>query len=153
MAPLWQHSDLGETLETKLTEMNGALTSFVDEVTNLGEWNNTVLLSASDFGRTLTSNGRGSDPAWAGNHFLLGGGLDGARIHGRFPADLTESGPLNVGRGRLIPTTPWEGVWKPLAQWFGVEGDAALRRVLPNLANFGEEHLIRREDLFEASAL
>ena len=40
---------------------------------------------------------------------------------GKYPDDLTDTGPLNTGRGRVIPTTPFEGVWRPLAEWFGVE--------------------------------
>ena len=39
-----------------------------------------------------------------------GGAVAGTRIHGSFPDDLTEDSPLNVRRGRLIPTTPWESV-------------------------------------------
>jgi uncharacterized protein (DUF1501 family) len=39
----------------------------------------------SDFGRTLTSNGRGSDHASAGNHFVVVGGVNGQRIYGTFP--------------------------------------------------------------------
>ena len=98
-----------------------------------------MLLSASDFGR--------SDHAWAGNYFLVGGGLRGERIHVHYPNDLTADGPLNVGRGRL-PTTPWEGVWRPLAQWFGVDEPDALRRVLPNLGLFDAEHMIELDAMF-----
>ena len=58
--------------------------------------------------------------------------------------------PLSVGpSGRLIPTTPWEGIWKPLAEWFDVE-DGRLAELLPNLANFPAGTLLRETDVFRA---
>ena len=44
----------------------------------------------------------------------MGGAVKGGALHGRYPDDLTSEGALNVGRGRLIPTTPFEGIWKPV---------------------------------------
>ena len=32
----------------------------------------TTLVTSSDFGRTLTSNGKGTDHGWAGNYVVLG---------------------------------------------------------------------------------
>ena len=105
------------------------------------------MLSASEFSRTITSNGLGTDHGWGGNHFVLGGSVDGGKIHGNYPDDLTASGVLNVGRGRIIPTTPWEGLWKPVGDWFGldVEHEGV---VLPNLQRFADAHIIRTGDLF-----
>lgn len=117
----------------------------------LGTWEDVTLLTASDFGRTLTSNGVGTDHAWGSNHLLVGGAVRGGRIHGSYPAVLGEEGEVNVGRGRLLPTTPWEGVWAPLAQWFGVE-DAGLDAVLPNRAAFATAgHLFARDDVFRTA--
>lgn len=61
----------------------------------------------SDFGRTLTSNGIGTDHAWGGNHIIMGGAVRGGQIHGQFPDTLTSDGDLIISRGRVIPTTPW----------------------------------------------
>ena len=98
-----------------------------------------AIATLSDFGRTLTSNGRGTDHAWGGNHVVMGGEVRGGQILGAYPSTLAESdaNPLNIGRGRLIPTTPWEGVWRPIAQWFGVDEPAALS--LPVLSSFALE--------------
>ena len=49
---------------------------------------------------------------------MIGGAVNGGRMLGAYPDDLTDSGTLNIGRGRLIPTTAWEQLWQPLAQWF-----------------------------------
>lgn len=68
---------------------------------------------------------------FSGNHFILGGSVRGRKIHGKYPDDLTENGKLNIGRGRIIPTTPWEGVWNGLAEWFGVNSTNR-NLILPN---------------------
>ena len=70
--------------------------------------------------------------------FIAGGSVRGRRIWGQFPTDLvSETSPLEVGRGRgvLIPTTPWEGMWYGVAQWLGVRPDRILD-VLPGAVHF-----------------
>ena len=70
--------------------------------------------------------------------FIAGGTVRGRKIHGQYPADLVpETSELEVGRGRgvLIPTTPWEGMWNGVAEWFGVEPDRMLD-VIPGATNF-----------------
>ena len=98
-------------------------------------WNDVVVLSVSDFGRTLTSNGQGTDHAWGGNHFMASGSLKGGVMFGKYPSSLTDDGEYSIGRGRVIPSSPWEAMWRPIAQWFGVLG-AQMNEVLPNAANF-----------------
>ena len=60
------HSDEGEVLVTKFKEINKALEAFVTEMRDHGVWDQVALATLSDFGRTLTSNGRGTDHAWGG---------------------------------------------------------------------------------------
>ena len=96
--------------------------------------NKVTLFTASDFGRTLTSNGRGSDHAWGGNHLVVGGGVNGRRIFGTYPS-LYENNPLDVGRGRLIPTTSADAYFAELALWLGVS-KSSLPLVLPNIGRF-----------------
>jgi cullin-associated NEDD8-dissociated protein 1 len=130
-----------------LSEINDSLPCFVNDLKNQGLWNDVTIMSASEFGRTLTSNGQGTDHAWGGNHFLMGGAIAGAKIHGVYPDDLTDEGPLNIGRGRLIPTTSWEGVWKGVAEWFGVNNEN-MGTVLPNLENF-QSNVFSKSDLYK----
>ena len=40
----------------------------------------------SDFGRTLTSNGDGTDHAWGGNQLVVGGAVNGGDLYGRYPS-------------------------------------------------------------------
>ena len=56
----------------------------------------------SDFGRTLTSNGDGTDHAWGGVQIVVGQSVRGRRIFGRYPS-LALNGPDDVGGGRMIP--------------------------------------------------
>ena len=145
------HSKVNETLYEKLPEVNDALTSFVKEMKALGEWDNVILIMASDFGRTLTPNGGdGTDHAWGGNYFMIGGGLKGGRILGEYPSDLTASGPLVLKRGRVIPTTSWDAIINGVAQWIGVDSDSDLNAVLPNRDKFGDD-LFNINDLFESN--
>jgi hypothetical protein len=96
--------------------------------------NNVTLFTASDFGRTITTNGDGTDHGWGGHHFVLGGAVRGGRIYGQMPT-LALSGPNDAGDGRWIPTTSVDEYSATLARWFGVaESDLAL--VLPNLGRF-----------------
>ena len=48
---------------------------FLNEVIAAGLENDVVLFTVSDFGRTMTSNGKGTDHAWGGNQFVLGNPL------------------------------------------------------------------------------
>jgi len=55
------HSDVGAVLTTNLGHIDAALDSFAQELKGQGVWGNVSLLTASDFARTLTSNGAGTD--------------------------------------------------------------------------------------------
>jgi len=141
------HSDNGPALTALLTQIDDAIGCFKSEMDSQAIWNNVTIVSASEFSRTLTSNGLGTDHAWGGNHFILGGSVKGGIIHGQYPDDLTDQGTLNIGRGRLIPTTPWEGLWNAMAEWFGVTNQN-IALVIPNIQNF-ESNIFSEADMFE----
>jgi cullin-associated NEDD8-dissociated protein 1 len=141
------HSDLKTNMVTRLGDVNTALTSFVDELRAQSVWGSTVLLSASEFARTLDSNGGGSDHAWAGNHFVLGGALQGGKVLNRYPWTLKAGGPRDLGRGRLIPEFPWESIAVPIAEWMGVE-EAQKDTVFPNVNAFHADQLIAQSTIF-----
>ncbi|HKQ61371.1 MAG TPA: DUF1501 domain-containing protein [Candidatus Polarisedimenticolaceae bacterium] len=131
----WDHHD--EVLlnqEAMLPVISRALSEFHSALVELGVAGQVTTFTASDFGRTLTSNGRGSDHAWGGNHIVMGGAVTGGDIYGTFPA-LYIDNPLDTGRGRLIPTTSVDEYFAEMALWFGVPA-ADLDRVLPNIARF-----------------
>lgn len=69
---------------------------------------------------------------------------------GEYPSRLDESSNQNMfnSGGRFIPTTSWEAVWSPIAQWFGVE-DSKMADVFPNAANFPSGEIFPKEALFK----
>ncbi len=117
-----------------LTQVGGALKSFYDATVELGVASQVTSFTASDFGRTLSSNGDGSDHGWGSHHFVLGGAVAGGRFHGQLPA-LSINGPDDVGQGRLLPTTAVDQFAATLARWMGVS-DGNLSLVVPNIGNY-----------------
>ena len=51
-------------MSAKLEVIDHNLELFVRELKHKGVWDNVAVVTASDFGRALTSNGRGTDHAW-----------------------------------------------------------------------------------------
>ena len=100
---------------------------------------NVTTFTQSDFGRTLTSNGDGTDHAWGGNQLVVGGAVNGGDLYGSYPS-LALNGPEDVGGGRFIPSTSADQYAATLAKWFGIP-DADLDVVAPNLVNFAERDL------------
>ena len=74
------HSNVDENLVNNFGRINDALKAFVDELEVLNLWNATTVVQFSEFARTLDPNtGDGSDHAWGGNHFMLGGSVNGGK--------------------------------------------------------------------------
>jgi uncharacterized protein (DUF1501 family) len=96
--------------------------------------NEVTLFTASDFGRTFTSNGDGTDHGWGSHHFVVGGAVRGGNVYGRFPT-LGSGTDDDVGNGRLLPSISVDQYAATLGRWFGVS-DVELDDVLPNLRNF-----------------
>jgi len=95
--------------------------------------------TASDFGRTLPSNGQGSDHGWGSHHLIVGGAVKGGKSYGKFPT-LTVNGPDDTSTGRWIPTTAIDQYFATLATWFGVD-NSNLATVFPNLRRFAASNL------------
>lgn len=130
------HAALKTNLAARFVNLNAGLTLFVEELKRLEIWNEVTIVVASDFARTLTPNGNiGSDHAWGGNYFMMGGAVNGGHVRGQYPDDLTDAGELNLGRGRLMPTTSWDCVWNGVSQWMGATTDEQLDYCLPNRNN------------------
>jgi uncharacterized protein (DUF1501 family) len=128
------HDDLLANQATMLPEVNAAVKAFYETLVALGMENSVTLFTASDFGRTLSSDRAGSDHAWGGHHMVIGGAVNGKRIYGQYPS-LVEDNPLDLGRGRLIPQVSVDSYFAELALWLGVP-KSSLTLVLPNIGNF-----------------
>jgi len=117
-----------------LGEISAAVSAFYQSTVDMGVADNVTLFSASDFGRTLASNGQGSDHGWGSHHFVVGGGVRGGQLYGRYP-NLTVGGPDDTGTGRWIPGLATDQMAATLARWFGAD-TSVLNAVLPRLQNF-----------------
>ena len=111
-----------------------ALAAFQAATVELGVANSVTTFTASDFGRTLTTDGDGSDHGWGSMHFVLGGAVKGKAFYGAAPA-IANNGPDDVGQGRLLPSMAVDQFGATLANWFGVSATDAVS-VLPNLGNY-----------------
>lgn len=131
------HDELLMTQEDLLLQLDNAIHEFYSVIKDeLGLADQVTLFNISEFSRTLTSNGNGTDHAWGSNVFVLGGAVNGQRMYGDYPLlSLGNSNPLEIGGGILIPTTSADSYFAELALWFGVpESDLSL--IFPNLNEF-----------------
>ena len=143
------HSSVSSELNGRFTDLNAALTSFVNELKAQSIFDSTTIMTHSDFARTLTPNsGEGTDHAWGGNYVMLGGALKGGRIYNDFPASFREGSAQDAGRGRLIPKYPWENMMVPVAEWMGLES-GQISSVFPNIGSFNSSLLLSRSTLFQ----
>ena len=110
------------------------MAAFFAATDELGVAESITSFTQSDFGRTLTSNGDGTDHAWGGVQIVAGGTVRGRELYGVYP-QLEIGGPDDVDGGRMIPTTSADQYAATLAKWFGI-ADSDLEIVAPNLGNF-----------------
>jgi len=118
-----------------LTQLGQGLEYFDGVMTAAGLGNQVTTFTASDFGRTLTSNSDGTDHGWGSHHFVVGGAVQGQDMYGQYPV-VGANQANDVGAGRLIPTTAVDQYAGTLARWFGLS-DGQVRQVFPNFGNFG----------------
>jgi len=130
---LAQHTILLNELSEGLAELNAALK-------RIGAHDCVTTFTSSDFGRTLTYNGEGTDHAWGGNVLVMGGPVQGGNIYGDYPllelaGELELSNNPMYSNGIMIPTTSVDEYFAELALWFGV-APSELSTIFPNIGNF-----------------
>lgn len=133
----WDHHDeLLNSHAEMLRVLSQALGEFQQALEVMGLDDQVITFTGSDFGRTLTSNGNGTDHGWGGNTLVMGNAVAGGQVFGQYP-DLTlgDQNPLDVGDGVLIPTTAIDQLYAELALWFGIKR-RDLPLMFPNLKHF-----------------
>jgi uncharacterized protein (DUF1501 family) len=131
------HADL-------MARLAHAMRYFDDTLGAMGARDKVTLFTASDFGRTFTSNGDGTDHGWGSHHFVLGGAVKGGDLYGNFPVlaakNASNNGfdgsPNQLNNGAMLPGTSVDQLGATLGRWFGGLTDSQLLDIFPNLANW-----------------
>lgn len=135
------HDGLIGSHVTNLGRVSAAMTEFYNATFALGVADKVTAFTASDFGRTLASNGDGSDHGWGSHHLMVGGAVKGQAFYGSAPPvsvgnTAAAEDQWHAGQGRLLPSTSVDQYAATLAKWFGV-ADTEMSGILPNLSRFG----------------
>ena len=140
------HDTQNADQSNNLSKLAQALSYFDSALGNIGgvDYRGAVTtFTASDFNRTINTNGDGTDHAWGGHHLIMGAAVKGGDMYGQFPTigqDLNGFvNPDGVGAA-LVPTTSVDQYAATLGAWFGV-GTSDLATIFPNLKNFSSANL------------
>jgi uncharacterized protein (DUF1501 family) len=127
-----------------MAQLNHAMAYFDTVLGNMPAGNlrsQVTTFTASDFGRTFTNNGDGTDHGWGGHHFIMGGAVKGTEVYGTFPQYSTAdsqgvfSSPDQIQNGVMLPSTSVDQYAYTLGKWMGVSASDLLS-ILPNLSQF-----------------
>lgn len=134
------HQNQAVNIPGRLREMNDAIAAFRSAMLELGMWNNVTVFTGSDFGRPLIQNGsNGTDHAWANNHFITGGQVDGGKLVGEMISNWNIDDESDAGRminnGQIIPSTSVEQYAASLGAWWGLSA-SEIGAALPRLSRF-----------------
>jgi uncharacterized protein (DUF1501 family) len=135
------HNTQNQTQPDQLAKVAQAMAYFDGVLANMNGVDmrsSVTTFTASDFSRTFTTNGDGTDHAWGSNHFVMGGAVNGGDIYGQFPTLGVDQGSFTnpyMYNNQVIPAIAVEQYASTLGKWFGVS-DANLDAIFPNLRNF-----------------
>ncbi len=124
--------------EHQVGYLSDSLGDFNDTLKQMGIENQVTTFTISDFGRSLTSNGAGTDHGWGGHAFVMGGAVKGGDIFGKMPA-LKKDSPDAVSN-RMVPTTSVEEYLATIVKWFGAT-ENELNAIFPNLGTFTQKDM------------
>jgi uncharacterized protein (DUF1501 family) len=135
------HQNIIATQDSLFGQVGPALAAFYNATVEMGVAQEVTAFTSSEFNRTMQPNSNaGSDHAWGGHHFVIGGAVKGGDIYGTYPNLALGGGDDANNRGVYIPTQSVDQYNATLAAWFGVPA-AELTAVFPNLANFAKPNL------------
>jgi uncharacterized protein (DUF1501 family) len=122
------HAGEAAIVTRKIAELDAGLEAFHQSIGAM--WGRTIVVVATEFGRTAHVNGTGgTDHGTGGSMFLAGGALHGGRVAGKWPG--IGSGELYQGRD-VHATTDFRSVFKGvLATHLGVAESLLESRVFP----------------------
>lgn len=133
------HSSQTSQHAKKLRGLSLGIGDFYKAMEELKMEKEVTLFNISEFGRSSGDNGDGTDHAWGGSYFVVGGAVKGGE-YGTMP-DLTLGSDDDLTKkGRLIPTLSFSQYYATLIKWFGAN-DILLNKLFPELTNFSIKDL------------
>lgn len=136
----WDVHDAQQKEQPRLfSQLAQSMSYFQSAMNELGMTDKVTTFTASDFGRSLTSNGDGTDHGWGNHHMIMGGAVNGSDIYGNMPR-MSVDGPDAVRNGRIVPTLSASQYAATLLRWAGLD-ETGLNQTLPDLANFNQHDL------------
>jgi uncharacterized protein (DUF1501 family) len=142
-AQLTQHASLLAKLDHAVDYFQKCLTQMPG-----GDMRSQVTtFTASEFGRTLTNNGDGTDHGWGGHHFVVGGAVKGGEVYGKYPQFMAFDGDGGffsdqlLRGGALLPGQSVDQLVYTLGKWMGVAevdlvGTTPGAGIAPHIGNF-----------------
>jgi uncharacterized protein (DUF1501 family) len=126
-----------------MARLNHGLKYFDSTLQALGVGDAVTTFTASDFGRTFTSNGDGTDHGWGSHHFVMGGAVAGGNIYGAFPTMAAKNSNNNefdgsadqLLNGVLLPKISVDQYGATLARWLGASA-GNVSDIFANIGNF-----------------
>jgi uncharacterized protein (DUF1501 family) len=125
------HANMG-TLEngwltSYLADLAGSIAAFREDLGVL--WSRVTVVTVTEFGRRVSQNqSTGTDHGWGTSTFVAGGGVNGGKIHGRFPG-LDEK---QLNDGDLVVTADYRSLLTEiLTRRAGITAQGA-EQVFPN---------------------
>lgn len=133
------HDDQNQLQPNLLGNVSASLAAFQNALTELRVADQVVTFTQSDFGRTLTSNGDGTDHGWGGHQLVLGNPVRGREIYGIMPR-LELGGPDDIDAGRIVPSLGVQQYAATLLRWWGLD-EAQIDAAVPGLGLFSSRNL------------
>ncbi len=133
------HDNQNKEQPELFAELANAMQFFQSALEDLGQAGNVTTFAASDFGRSLSSNGDGTDHGWGNHLMVMGDAVNGGDIYGTLPR-LSVDGPDSVSNGRILPTLSATQYAGTLLNWMGLN-ESELNQTLPTLSNFDVRNL------------
>jgi len=115
--------------EHQVGYLSDSLGAFYDALEKMQITDQVTTLTISDFGRSLSPNGAGSDHGWGSHAFVMGGAVKGGVIYGTMPQLIPDS--PDAWSDRMIPTTSMESYLSTIVKWFGAT-EEELDVIFPN---------------------
>ena len=140
------HSNQNQRLPSLMSAFNEGIDAFTNTLDDIGMMDTVTAFTASDFGRTLTSNGNGTDHGWGGHNFVFGGAVKGGSVYGDMPSYASSGNPDDASEndndfaGRIIPKISVTQYGATIARWMGVP-DSEMLNLFPDLSNFSVRNI------------